>query len=42
MIRLYVITIVQEYENIKTENWIEQLDIMKSFIYGYEAQNVCT
>lgn len=38
MIRLYVIN-RQEYENIKTENWIDQLDMMKSFIYGYEAQN---
>lgn len=37
MIRLYVIN-RQEYENIKTENWIDQLDMMKSFIYGYEAQ----
>lgn len=37
MIRLYVVN-RQEYENIKTENWIDQLDMMKSFIYGYEAQ----
>lgn len=37
MIRLYVIN-RQEYENIKPENWIDQLDMMKSFIYGYEAQ----
>lgn len=37
MIRLYVIN-RQEYENIKTENWIDQLDMIKSFIYGYEAQ----
>lgn len=37
MIRLCVFN-RQEYEDIEIENWIEQLDMMKSFIYGFEAQ----
>lgn len=37
MIRLCAIS-RQEYENIKIEDWMEQLNMMKSFIYSYEAQ----
>lgn len=37
MIRLYVIS-KQEYDATKTEDWSVQLGMMKSFVYGYEAQ----
>lgn len=37
MIRLCVIS-KQEYEDIRTENWVGQLNMMKAFIYSYEAQ----
>lgn len=37
MIRLCAIS-RQEYEDIKKETWIDQLNMMKSFIYAYEAQ----
>lgn len=37
MIRLCAIN-RQEYDATKTEDWIEQLNMMKSFVYGYEAQ----
>lgn len=36
MIRLYTIS-KSEYDIIKVEDWIVQLDMMKSFIYGYQV-----
>lgn len=37
MIRLYTIS-KSEYDIIKVEDWNVQLDMMKSFIYGYQVQ----